>query len=109
MGFQAWCPSSLSSWRILTKKTIFVDLLMGIAFLSPSALLNARTNLDELGTDNLCLPTATTSLAWARTPKSTGISGTRSAITDSTRGCMVHDLGPRRATVDLSRGDLPSS
>ncbi|KAF8874134.1 hypothetical protein BD779DRAFT_1790605 [Infundibulicybe gibba] len=73
------------------------------------ALLNARTSFDELGTDHLCLPTATTSLAWAKTSKSTGVLAARSATTDSTQGGMVHDLGPRRAIVELSRGGPPSS
>ncbi|KAF8874127.1 hypothetical protein BD779DRAFT_1704003 [Infundibulicybe gibba] len=57
------------------------------------ALLNARTRLDELDTDHLCLPTATISLEWARTSKSAGIPVAHSVTTGSTQGGMVHDSG----------------
>ncbi|KAF8878728.1 hypothetical protein BD779DRAFT_1803572 [Infundibulicybe gibba] len=63
----------------LNKKNNFY-LLLGIGFLLPNsyvmgllALLNARTSLDELDTDHLCLPTVTTSMTWARSFKSAGI------------------------------------
>ncbi|KAF8873588.1 hypothetical protein BD779DRAFT_1805211 [Infundibulicybe gibba] len=80
-------------------------LVLGVGFVSPNcyalgllAFLNARTGLDELDTDHLCLPTVTTSLVWARSSKSAEVPVTHSGST----------LGDERATVELSRGDLIS-
>ncbi|KAF8873579.1 hypothetical protein BD779DRAFT_262606 [Infundibulicybe gibba] len=71
-------------------------LWVGVIFIFPNcyatgllALLNARTSLDELNTDNLSLPTA--SLVWMRTSRSTGIPATRGAVTGGTQGDVVHD------------------
>ncbi|KAF8878734.1 hypothetical protein BD779DRAFT_1474645 [Infundibulicybe gibba] len=75
----------------LNKKNNFsIGFLLPITYaMGLLALLNARTSLDELGTDHLCLPTATTSLAWARTSKSAGVPATRSALTGSTQEGMA--------------------
>ncbi|KAF8874117.1 hypothetical protein BD779DRAFT_1476649 [Infundibulicybe gibba] len=67
------------------------------------ALLNARTSLDELDTDNLSLPTA--SLVWMRTSRSIGTPATRSAVTGGTHVDAIHDSHGVISKCDVGKAE----